>query len=289
MAGADDPIARIRPLWDALDRLKSTAGPDESTFARRERPWETRFPDIRAAWESLTAPSNVSGLEAWARQPHVNVIAREAAEQALAACRARAASSSILRPAMPRWFPLLRGPMLLRHRLADWQEGADRVAAAERALVQARTACVQSAFVAGGASLVALMAGGVAAADPAVTPSGAWKASWLAGAGIVAGLLALGLMRAGAALGRGSAGGGRLTRTLRGVMGGTLPTTLAVIASMAWLVREAIAGREPWYVPLAGSLAVAGLATAPLLALWALARYRDVYADADARPALPPA
>ena len=292
MADANDPpvhadFERIQPLWRELDRLMNIAGPGESVFDRRERPWETRFPDIRAAWTALTASANLAALEAWARRDGVDVIERESAARAVADCSARLAGS--VQAASPRGglFARVRGPLRLRERLSDWEEDRARVAAAEAMLSWLKDSTISSAFVAAIVAAVLLIAGLVTLSDPA-RPGlwGASRAACLLAGGAASGGLAAGLVIATAAVVRGSAGGGRLVRTLRALVGATLPTTLIVIAFMAWLVREAIAGREPWYAPVGGSFVVAGMATAPLAAVWALTRYRDVYADADARPPL---
>ena len=68
-----------------------------------------------------------------------------------------------------------------------------------------------------------------------------------------------------------------------------MPPVLFVVGVVAWAVMETQAGRgpdgvAPWIA--LGGILVYFAWTGPLNALWALARYRDVYADADARPPL---
>lgn len=88
---SEDPeIERIFAHWVALDREMFTAGPGESLLDRpTPTPWESADARIRSAWEALTAPGNLRGLEKWARMEIMNPRARELSAMALESCRAR--------------------------------------------------------------------------------------------------------------------------------------------------------------------------------------------------------
>jgi hypothetical protein len=177
--------------------------------------------------------------------------------------------------------------MLLAERLGDWQDGAERVAAAQRALERVRGGCELGVGIMAIAAVVASAAAwiGVPMGRPAAW-GGLPPSVYLWALAALAAALGLLLREGGRALTRDSAGGGCLVGWLRGLVAATLPPVVAVLLLVSWAVPLALATDGPWFAPAMGVLWLAGVAAAPLGALWALARYRDVYADADARPRL---
>ena len=74
---------RMFALWSALS--KSVWDSDESLGPE---PWESMHEKVQAAWDALTQPNNLEGLELWA-SGDLNPAAREAADRALQECRSR--------------------------------------------------------------------------------------------------------------------------------------------------------------------------------------------------------
>lgn len=76
-------------LWVNL----STARLRKEVFERemKTNPWESDDPQVKAAWDALTHPSNLAALEYWGREPErMNVVAQEATAKAIEFCRKRA-------------------------------------------------------------------------------------------------------------------------------------------------------------------------------------------------------
>lgn len=63
----DDPdLVHVLDCWVALDLERFTPNPGESLSARlAQEPWQSNDPRIRSAWDALTDPKNMSGLEKW--------------------------------------------------------------------------------------------------------------------------------------------------------------------------------------------------------------------------------
>lgn len=86
----DHELERIGELWARLSRAAWTPRPGESVVDRLETaPWESLDPCVREAWEALTDPANLAGLERWAAGD-LNPVARRATDKALQVCRERA-------------------------------------------------------------------------------------------------------------------------------------------------------------------------------------------------------
>jgi hypothetical protein len=56
-----DARLRLSSLWAALDEAIMGGGLAEHFV----NPWESQNPAVRAAWEALTRPDNLSDLQAW--------------------------------------------------------------------------------------------------------------------------------------------------------------------------------------------------------------------------------
>jgi hypothetical protein len=91
MISGTDPDAiqqRMFTLWSALQKAVW-----ESGEALGPEPWESRNDKVRAAWDELTRPSNLEGLELWAGGD-LNATARAATDRALWECKSRARDSA---------------------------------------------------------------------------------------------------------------------------------------------------------------------------------------------------
>ena len=67
MLSGTDPVQlqeRMFALWSALSKAVWDSG--ESLGPE---PWESMNDKVRAAWDALTQPSNLEGLESWASGP----------------------------------------------------------------------------------------------------------------------------------------------------------------------------------------------------------------------------
>jgi hypothetical protein len=81
---------KIHPFWAAVDNSMHTPLEGEILLQKTDqKPWESSFPDVKAAWAALTAPEHLSLLEWWASRGSLNPVAEEATKRALADCRAR--------------------------------------------------------------------------------------------------------------------------------------------------------------------------------------------------------
>jgi hypothetical protein len=89
-AGTDpDSIQqRMFVLWSNLEKAVWESGEPLGP-----EPWESRNDKVRSAWDELTRPSNLEGLELWAGG-ELNAAAREATNRALRECRSRANDSA---------------------------------------------------------------------------------------------------------------------------------------------------------------------------------------------------
>jgi hypothetical protein len=79
---------RMFALWSNLEKAVW-----ESGEALGPEPWESRNDKVRSAWDELTRPSNLEGLELWA-SGDLNATAREATNRALRECKSRAKDSA---------------------------------------------------------------------------------------------------------------------------------------------------------------------------------------------------
>jgi hypothetical protein len=70
-------------LWLALDRARHAPRSGESILDRlRQDPWSHDDPAVRSAWEVLTRPENLVGLEQWERGD-LNPVARRMTDAAI--------------------------------------------------------------------------------------------------------------------------------------------------------------------------------------------------------------
>jgi hypothetical protein len=97
-----DPIAekdRIWRLWIDLERAQFQRRPEEPGYSPIDqllvKPWHSTDALVRAAWELLTRPENLPGLEIWAiGMENFNPMAKEYTEAALKECRRRVGEKS---------------------------------------------------------------------------------------------------------------------------------------------------------------------------------------------------
>jgi hypothetical protein len=75
---------RVRKMITDIARAKWDSG------EALDDPWETNSEEVKALWDVLTDPSNLSDLEEWAAEKDkYNPTAKELAEKSLARCRER--------------------------------------------------------------------------------------------------------------------------------------------------------------------------------------------------------
>jgi len=64
----DQELKRIQDLWLVLDQARYATRPGESLLDRlRQDPWTHDDSAVRSAWEALTSPENLAGLEQWSQ------------------------------------------------------------------------------------------------------------------------------------------------------------------------------------------------------------------------------
>ena len=80
---------RMFALWSALEQ----AVWDSGECLGGPEPWESMNERVRSAWDELTQPSNLEGLELWA-SGDLNPASREATDRALQKCRSRTSDSA---------------------------------------------------------------------------------------------------------------------------------------------------------------------------------------------------
>lgn len=90
---ADESKQKIFELWVKLSRARWRKEVFEQEM--KTHPWESSDPQVKAAWDALTHPRNLAGLEQWGREPEkMNVVAQEATAKAIEFCRKRALDRS---------------------------------------------------------------------------------------------------------------------------------------------------------------------------------------------------
>ena len=100
MAEYEPPLESpvIFRLWVALSQARfQSARIGERGISLEKlavKAWESTDPAVVAAWERLTHPDNLRGLEAWSEQVW-NPIAAEATRKALEICRSRSVSGEL--------------------------------------------------------------------------------------------------------------------------------------------------------------------------------------------------
>ena len=83
----------IFELWNALSKARWRREVFEQEM--KANPWESNDSQVKAAWDALTDPRNLAGLEQWGSEPEeMNATAREAAAVAIRCCRMKAGIAS---------------------------------------------------------------------------------------------------------------------------------------------------------------------------------------------------
>lgn len=82
-------MPKIQQLWVDLSRAQWKEKEGESLAERLSTPpWDSSDPEIKNAWDALTAPENLAELEKWGEK-EMNPRARECTDKALEACKKR--------------------------------------------------------------------------------------------------------------------------------------------------------------------------------------------------------
>ena len=85
----DPEIDRVFWLWVALSNARCSGASEDAMNRLADPSWDSRYPEIRDAWDALTHPDNLTALEAWDAMGPKNPVAAEATAKALERCRAR--------------------------------------------------------------------------------------------------------------------------------------------------------------------------------------------------------
>jgi hypothetical protein len=79
----------MTPFWVALAEARNR--PEVIEKEGRRHPWESSDPQVKTAWEALTDPRNLTGLERWGDDAGgMNSFAREVTVKAIEHCRVKA-------------------------------------------------------------------------------------------------------------------------------------------------------------------------------------------------------
>jgi len=79
---------KIHRLWIDLSIAMNHIQSGESILQRRHEPWNSEDPEIKTAWEALTAPENLEMLYEW-NADDMNPTARTATAKAIEHCLRR--------------------------------------------------------------------------------------------------------------------------------------------------------------------------------------------------------
>ena len=86
-----EALLRLSSLWGALDEAVMGGGLAEHFVS----PWESENPAVRAVWEALTRPGNLSDLRAWLADDRggrgITKYGETLTRKAIEVCRQRAA------------------------------------------------------------------------------------------------------------------------------------------------------------------------------------------------------